>query len=273
MYNTDNEEERIIFAFNAAESFKGECTKNEDRESETDSVMSDCITSLKHGHVETLGEDVLCLVTFEHVKIKHKNKVKRRHETHCNKDTIPFMSHSTGSPIGSSFKSLNIQDIYVTKINTVEIDKIVHEDEWYCVRSKVHREVKQNAIILLVAGGHGDKGSQSISSLKNKIIGLFQCSAIIRDGDEIKRFSKRYKLEDSAKNKKIMIIESKLWFKKPIMFKNYLNNGFVQPFEKAPFPARIVNKIIKKANKVWNFTLLKGKQKRFYGFWLIYRED
>ena len=248
-----------MFAFNAGTFFKGEF-HNEDTESERDSSMSDCVTAqVKGGCVQTIGEHLLCLITFDHVTKQHGRRRRRRRRRRQRRQRrnknqshsqIPFMSKSSEHLIGSDYISLNIEDMYVTKLNTVEADKLVHQDDWYCIRSKVHREVRSNAVILLVAGGHGDKGAQSISPLKNNILGIFQCSAIIRDGKEIKRFSKRYKLKENIKNKKIMIIESKAWFKTPIFYPNYLNNGFVQPFQKAKFPGKIIQKIIKESNKV-----------------------
>lgn len=92
-----------------------------------------------------------------------------------------------------------------------------------------------------------------ISNSVNCFPGWFQVSSIIRDKDEVQEFADEHGLQESTELKKILLIETKLWFKRPLNFHHYSNNGFVQTFTKANIPRKTIRKIIQASHKVCEF--------------------
>lgn len=173
VYNTDQNEDRTLFAFNHKNTFYGKYL-NDETESDPEVEMSDVRqvvmdqNPIQGNSITTIGEHVVCLFSVELIKQNHNSKASK---------LVLNSPKSSNRLFGEDFQNLNLRNTYVTKMNTVEAEKILTGNAWYCLRSKVHREVRQNAIILLINGKHGERGSQSISDHKEKCMGMVTISS------------------------------------------------------------------------------------------------
>lgn len=191
VFNNNETEDHMMFAYGIGKKFQGEewdMTKDDVMSVSDDSDMTDVVEDLNdYGSkcaiddsiIETIGNHLLILLSVQPVvppKITKHFPQKPTSSIAPIPPKPPSIPQPSTSPqdvniVGKCFQNLNLRKIFVTKMKTTEAETLMNEDIWYSIRTKVNKDIPQNAIIMIVTGKYTANGCVSISDIKQKILG------------------------------------------------------------------------------------------------------
>lgn len=152
---------------------------------------------------------------------------------------VPPVPNSVSNQSSSTitvFQDLNLAHVYITKMNPAEAEAIMEDSCWELVRSKVHKDILDDAIIVVCAGKCCKRGSEAGLQLRGKILGLIQLNKVIRNPTEVNSWCRQHSIRFSHATRKILVIKTKCWFNDPVKYSTFSNNGNIVPFGRARLP-------------------------------------
>ena len=157
-------------------------------------------------------------------------------------NTQPNTETSTNeTPTQSArFQNLNLASAYITKINPAEAETMMQTSSWELIRSKISKDVPDDALIVICAGKCFKRGSEAGLHLKGKMLGFIMLSRLIRGASNVREWCQSQNIRCRNADQKILVIGTKCWFKNPIKYPRFANNGNIVPFAKARFSENMI---------------------------------
>ena len=162
-----------------------------------------------------------------------------------NHDTQPNTDQSTNQTPTQTprFHNLNLATAYITKINPAEAETMMQTSSWELIRSKISKNVPDDAVIVICAGKCFKRGSEAGLHLKGKMLGFIMLSRLIRGASNVREWCQSQNIRSRNADQKILIIRTKCWFKSPIKYPRFANNGNIVSFSKARFNQKMISRM------------------------------